>query len=87
VPARPVRPLVAGVLTAALAAGALAAAPSSAAARDSLPTRLSEAIAAGQSSYTELPRGTVRRREAPRRTACGPPRRRPPAAARPRAAA
>jgi hypothetical protein len=64
------------VLTAALAAGALAAAPSSAAARDSLPTRLSEAIAAGQSSYTELPRGTVRRREAPAadglRTAAAP---------------
>ncbi len=68
-PARPLRrPLVAGVLAAVLAAGTLAAAAPAAsaapAARDSLPAApvsLRAAIAAGQSAYTELPRGYVRR--------------------------
>ena len=64
--ARPLRrPLVAGLVLLALAAGGLAAPSASAAAPDEEPRRglasLRAAIASGQSGYAELPRGVVRR--------------------------
>lgn len=64
----PRRPLLPGALLLALLAGGLAAAPA-AAGDGPLPTHASlrAAIAAGDSSYSALPSGIVRRRQAPAR--------------------